>query len=369
MKKKLTGFALLSSLFLLTACNATNTGGSGSGDGTAKSEQVSGDSSETEEVSYDELYASVLDLYRPIAINGDTSAVPSNLSSDEAYATSTLFDAKRAGENVQYSYVDINDDGSDELLIGTPDSVHALYYLDNDDKPVFAKSAGTFAKGGYLSTMKFYKDGTIYCQQFQRMRPEAKAETYEIKDGVFNQLQSVDFSMSETTDGASKVGLGNEQTLDLSSEDWYDFDDSSSDDTEESSSDSKSNKETGMDINAIQNGYFSSLEGTWENGRGDTIVFSKDRVTQSGTTITLKFGEVKERILKEYSWAGESVGSSQLFMISSGVSILDNNESDNNKDRLLGTQSDLELGQSSDFHYRKIRQSGWDLYSQWLCSP
>ncbi len=39
MKKKLTGFALLSSLFLLTACNATNTGGSGSGDGT-KSEQV-----------------------------------------------------------------------------------------------------------------------------------------------------------------------------------------------------------------------------------------------------------------------------------------------------------------------------------------
>ena len=353
MKKKLTGFALLSSLFLLTACNATNTGGSGSGDSASKSEQVSGDSSETEEVSYDELYASVLDLYRPIAINGDTSVVPSNLSSDEAYATSTLFDAKRAGENVQYSYVDINDDGSAELLLGTPDSVHALYYLDNDDKPVFAKSAGTFAKGGYLSTMKFYKDGTIYCQQFQRMRPEAKAETYEIKDGDFNQLQSVDFSMSETTDGASKVGLGDAQTFDLSSEDWYDFDDSSSDDTEESSSDSKSNKETGMDINAIQNGDFSSLEGTWENGRGDTIVFSKDRVTQSGTTITLKFGEVKDGILKEYSSSGGPVGGSQLFMIPAGVSIPNNNESDNSKDRLLGTQNDLEMGQSSDFYYRK----------------
>lgn len=80
----------------------------------------------------------------------------------------------------------------------------------------------------------------------------------------------------------------------------------------------------------------------------------------------MKFGEVKERILKEYSWAGESVGSSQLFMISSGVSILDNNESDNSKDRLLGTQSEFELGQSSDFYYRKIRQSGWDLYSQWI---
>ena len=146
MKKKLTGFALLSSLFLLTACNATNTGGSGSKDSTAKSEQASGDSSEKEEVSYDELYASVLDLYRPIALNGDTSAVPSNLSTEEAYSTNTIFEANRVGEKVQYSYVDINDDGSAEVLIDTHDSVHVLYYLNNDDELVFAKSAGTFAK-------------------------------------------------------------------------------------------------------------------------------------------------------------------------------------------------------------------------------
>lgn len=77
-----------------------------------------------------------------------------------------------------------------------------------------------------LSTMKYYKDGT------------------------FNQLQSVDFSISETTD-ESKVSLGDVQTLDLFSEDWYDFDDSSSDNIEESSSNSKSSKETGIDIDAI----------------------------------------------------------------------------------------------------------------------
>lgn len=93
MKKKLTGFALLSSLFLLTACNATNTGGSGSGDSASKSEQVSGDSSEAEEVSYDELYALVLDLYRSIDLNRDTSAVPSNLSTEESYSTNTIFES------------------------------------------------------------------------------------------------------------------------------------------------------------------------------------------------------------------------------------------------------------------------------------
>ena len=40
-----------------------------------------------------------------------------------------------------------------------------------------------------------------------------------------------------------------------------------------SSSDSKSNQETGMDINAIQNGDFSSIAGTWKNGKGDDTDF------------------------------------------------------------------------------------------------
>ena len=77
MKKKLTGFALLSSLFLLTACNATNTDISGSGDSTSKSEQVSGDSSETEEVSYDELYACL--LYTSVAQNPSVVSDSSSL--------------------------------------------------------------------------------------------------------------------------------------------------------------------------------------------------------------------------------------------------------------------------------------------------
>ncbi|MFR4756112.1 MAG: hypothetical protein ACLT8L_00800 [Streptococcus salivarius] len=34
----------------------------------------------------------------PIALNGDTSAVPSNLSTEEAYSTNTIFEANRVGE-------------------------------------------------------------------------------------------------------------------------------------------------------------------------------------------------------------------------------------------------------------------------------
>ncbi|MDU4854378.1 MAG: DUF6287 domain-containing protein [Clostridioides difficile] len=43
------------------------------------------------------------------------------------------------------------------------------------------------------------------------------------------------------------------------------------------SSSSKSDaKQSGMDINAIQKGDFSSIAGTWKNGRGDTLTFDNN---------------------------------------------------------------------------------------------
>ena len=237
------------------------------------------------------------------------------------------------------------------------------YYLDNDDKPVFAKSAGTFAKGGYLSTMKFYKDGTIYYQLFQRMRPEAKAETYEIKDGAFSQLQSVDFSMSDTTDGASKVGLGNAQTFDLSSEDWYDFDDSSSDETEASSSDSKSNKETGMDINAIQNGDFSSIAGTWKNGKGYTMTFDKNGLVSDTEKVAIEYGKIADGFFKAGLVPKEvGPGGGMIAFLPKGVALTGSvtsspnekadDQSDKSKDRIWSGQSIYGTTDDSYFFYK-----------------
>jgi len=156
----------------------------------SQNETPSTSSSASKKADNEKLYTSVLDMYRPIIVNKSVSSVPGSLATDEAYATNIIFDAVNAGETIQYSFADINKDGKDELLIGSPERVHAIYYLNNTDQPVFAISAGTYAKGGYLSDMKIYSDGTIYCQQFQRMRPEAKAETYEIKNGAFNQCNT-----------------------------------------------------------------------------------------------------------------------------------------------------------------------------------
>ena len=96
-----------------------------------------------------------------------------------------------------------------------------------------------------------------------------RAETYEIKNGAFNQIQSVDFSMANTKDGTSLVGLSDASLFELGQESWKDFSDSNDSQTttneakndsssKESSSSKSDAKQSGMDINAIQKGDFSS---------------------------------------------------------------------------------------------------------------
>ena len=128
--------------------------------------------------------------------------------------------------------------------------------------------------------------------------------------------------MSETTDGASKVGLGDAQTLDLSVEDWYDFDDSSNDETDASSSDSKSNKETGMDINAIQNGDFSSIAGTWKNGKGYTMTFDKNGLVSDTEKVSVESAEITDGFLKASTGTkGVGPGGAMIAFLPKGVSL------------------------------------------------
>mgnify|MGYP006974989646 FL=1 len=382
MKKKLLSFVLLSSLLPLVACQKLPTSQSKTKNSTSTTSQVkesqnetlSTSSSASKKVDNEKLYASVLDMYRPIIVNKSVSSVPSSLATDEAYATNIIFDAVNAGETIQYSFADINKDGKDELLIGSPERVHAIYYLNNTDQPVFAISAGTYAKGGYLSDMKIYSDGTIYCQQFQRMRPEAKAETYEIKNGAFNQTQSVDFSMADTKDGTSLVGLNGASLFELGQESWKDFsvsndsqtstNEAKNDSSSKESSSSKSDaKQSGMDINAIQRGDFSSVTGTWKNGRGDTLTFDNNGLVSGKERVTTEYAKITDGYLIAGTGPKSGVGPgggamaflpTGVFLTNAVTSSNDNvdDQSDKNKDRIWAGQSLIGTTDDSYFYYK-----------------
>ena len=151
---------------------------------------------------------------------------------------------------------------------------------------------------------------------------------------------------------------------DLSSEDWYDFDDSSSDDTEESSSDSKSNKETGMDIDAIQNGDFSSIAGTWKNGKGYTITFDKNGLVSDTERVNIENSKVTDGYLKSGTGpkSGVGVGGGAIAFLPKGVSLTGevtsspnekvDDQSDKSKDRIWGGQSLYGTTDDSYFFYK-----------------
>ena len=382
MKKKLLSLVLLSSLLPLVACQKLPTSQTKIKNSTSTTSQVkesqneapSTSSSSSKKEDNEKLYASVLDIYRPIIVNKSVSSVPSGLATDEAYATNIIFDAVNAGETIQYSFADINKDGKDELLIGSPEKVHVIYYLNNTDQPVFAISAGTSAKGGYLTDMKIYSDGTIYCQQFQRMRPEAKAETYEIKNGAFNQTQSVDFSMADTKDGTSLVGLSGASLFELGQESWKDFSDSN--DSQTSTNEAKNNssskessstkfdaKQSGMDINAIQKGDFSSIAGTWKNGRGDTLTFDNNGLVSDKEKVATEYAKFTDGYLTASTGPKSGVGPggaamaflpTGVFLTSAVTSSNDNvdDQSDKNKDRIWTGQSLFGTTDDSYFYYK-----------------
>ena len=375
MKKQLLSLVLLSSLLPLVACQKLPTSQSKIKNSTSTPSQVkesqneapSTSSSSSKKEDNEKLYASVLDIYRPIIVNKSVSSVPSGLSTDEAYAVN-------AGETIQYSFADINKDGKDELLIGSPEKVHAIYYLNNTDQPVFAISAGTSAKGGYLTDMKIYSDGTIYCQQFQRMRPEAKAETYEIKNGAFNQTQSVDFSMADTKDGTSLVGLSGTSLFELGQESWKDFSDSNDSQTstneakndsssKESSSSKFDAKQSGMDINAIQKGDFSSIAGTWKNGRGDILTFDNNGLVSDKEKVATEYAKFTDGYLTASTGpkSGVGPGGEAMAFLPKGASLTNaitssndnvDDQSDKNKDRIWSGQSLIGTTDDSYFYYK-----------------
>ena len=148
----------------------------------------------------------------------------------------------------------------------------------------------------------------------------------------------------------------------MSVEDWYDFDDSSNDETDASSSDSKSNKETGMDINAIQNGDFSSIAGTWKNGKGYTMTFDKNGLVSDTEKVSVESAEITDGFLKASTGPkGVGPGGAMIAFLPKGVSLTGavmsssekaDDQSDKTKERLWVGQQLYGTTDDSHFFYK-----------------
>ena len=253
------------------------------------------------------------------------------------------------------------------------DKKHAMYE-DNDaeQKALFKDfSADDKTGGNYNGYNKLYKDlvdqdkdsyqivlgsnATVYyvtnywignydkkAVQTYKVAPDDMQEAYQ---ELLKHYSSA--GKSESSESSSSSQSSTTSSTSTSS--------SSSEAKTESKTDAKT-EQTGMDVTAIKDNNFQSLEGTWKNGNGNTLTFSKNQVT-SPTDYEVQ--NANSSLENGYLRASLRTGmyGAIIFFIPKGTTLPNvsgnyPDASDNTKDRILVTQSGDAQSDAKQFYYK-----------------
>lgn len=323
---------------------------------TATSSSVKKEKKDTGQKNYQE----VLDRYKAYAtaINAkDQTALQNELKKIEATSEeyAYVFNLQTLGSTNEWKYAfwDLNQDGSDELLIGDGKTIAAVYYLKNN-QPTLLHVAYVASAGGYRSSLDLFDNGQIVYATWQSLNPEMQLTLYSLGKGEVKEEKKATIQIGGKETAEQALGISAKK-LDLTKLDWKNFDgtgDSKSTAKAEekksgsfqvqvsvadlrirkepstsapsagmiakgthtitetvdadghtwgklesgqgwialefttrvdgSKTASSSKKSSGMNIQEIQNGDFSSIAGTWRNGLGWVLEFDKYGLTGKG---------------------------------------------------------------------------------------
>lgn len=266
MKRHLTWLLLTSSAILLVACsqklNKTE-------DAKDTTEQTI--TTETK-VNPEEQYVSVLEKFTKLSTSGYDvlESVVEGTEPQEAMVMNYMAETSNNGHVKQYAFYDINNDNSDELIIGDVDFISAIYTLKGN-RPVFAKGAGTAAAGGMRSSLTIFRDGTLMYLSGSGTDPNWEAASYQIKDGEVVEVKKLAFTQFQGTDPAEVLGISSEK-IDLKGVTWTSF--VTSTPNEETTTTTEAATSSQTDVASIFSGNTAGIEGTWTNSRGETVTIT-----------------------------------------------------------------------------------------------
>lgn len=238
---------------------------------------------------------------------------------------------------------DFNKDGVDELAIALKDkngtyTLIDLYTLDGSHQSVrladeFRKTGPEIGEKNVLIPLE---DGTFSLQGANLFR------IYEIK----NDRSGLELK----AEGQSNPS--DSPVIDLTQLSWEKIDSSG----EIGTSGGNQTTTRKMDIQALATGDFSSIEGTWQNAKGETMVFDASGLVDDTMTLSQYGARMGEGYyIHGISPKGGGTGSSSGYFIPAGTdasSRFANDASDHSRDRLWFGQSESGLENSSEFFYK-----------------
>ena len=220
MRKLIISFLTGASLLSLVAC-APKRYERQSKPKTATSSTVKKEKKDTGQKNYQE----VLDRYKAYAVAitaQDQTALQNELkkidATSEEYAY--VFNLQTLGSTNEWHYAfwDLNQDGSDELLIGDVKTIAAVYYL-KDKQPTLLHVAYVASAGGYRSSLEAYDNGQLAYASWQSTQPEMELILYSLEKGEAKEEKkaTIQIGGKETVEQALGISA---KKLELTKLDW-----------------------------------------------------------------------------------------------------------------------------------------------------
>ncbi|MGT2799764.1 DUF6287 domain-containing protein [Streptococcus marmotae] len=281
----LSTIALCSSVLLLTACTPNKS--TTQSDKSEQTSQASSSSKEVKEVKKatpeedKKSYASVFEDYQKIleysaTYNTNLGHIRELLDSLSIELNSWVIEsALYSPNNLRYTFLDVNQDGQNELLVGSIQSDQqifpvALYYLDNNAPKLFAEGF-VAGHGGARNAFRIYQNGDVVTASWSSGTGEGTAALYQLPADNNQPKQSDQTEFQLGQDKLDQLfGKSTAEELNLTALDWASFE------APQKPAAAKDTTAKNMDINAISAGDFSSLVGTWRNAQGWVLTIDAD---------------------------------------------------------------------------------------------
>ena len=307
MKKLLFLFsASILTISLLTACKpqSDNTP-TASSEVTTSSSSSSTSTSEEKKTDYT-LYNNVLKEYAKV-LDG-SSASPKELNS-KANLKNTY---PNEYSGLQYSLYDLDQDGTDELLIAL--KTYSNYYDLLDIRTL---------KNGEVIRLTNAENNLDFIGERVHFNP-LEHGYFQLSTRVsINQIQLKLYKLNQNgtrlelvIESDTEEGLGTKPPyLDIRSFSWKSVTSLINGET------TLPSESKGMDISAIQNGDFSSVAGTWRNRSGIEFTFDKNGLVSDKSKISIEYAKEIDHYLKANSISKDGGAGAAIAFLPAGIPI------------------------------------------------
>lgn len=286
-------------------------------------------------------------------ISSSSSTVSQTESNEEVTSNNSIYDVvleklrndTSESPATHYAYYDIDGNGQDELFSGrywesTGTIEFAALYYDNNGVADYLAQSYVASAGGYREAANIYTDGTVITAKWMSTGTQMEDTQYQLRAdnrGV-DVIKNANVPIGRDVELSDYFDIKGKKEFDFSILDWQPLA------SEQTSSGD-------LNIDQILNGDYTSLAGTWKNGRGQTFEFSDEGMLE-GMNISSPRESSYGAVILACGAANGAPGGFAIEVYPTGVKNPKGDHSDSSQPRLIAGQQFIDFPAEA-YYYRE----------------